>query len=338
MLLGVASVAFWAGGVALDPPEDPLKNTDEPVTYVVEIGTVERSLSFTAVAEWVSEPAGRHSGAGVVTSVGVTAGEVVEAGDVLYSVDLHPVVVAQGQIPMFRPLALRDEGGDVTQLQALLSTLEFYDGKVDGVFGVSTRSAVLDWQDSLGVEDTGVLEAGDVVFVPPLPARVVLSDSVRPGARLTDGEIVVSVVPDAPVFRISLSPEQADLVPLSAEVLVTYPEGVWEARVERAVETEPGRLDLVLAGADSGPVCGDRCVDWVDFEGETSFRVEVVVIPEAVGPVVPVGALTTDPANNPSVTLPDGSLLPVTIIESANGIAVVDGVGVGTEIVVLVEG
>lgn len=334
----VAAAAFWAGRTALAPPEDPLAEGDEPVTYVVEVGTVGRSLAFTAVAEWPLVPAGRQSGSGVVTSVEVAQGRLVDAGDVLYSVDLRPVVVAQGSVPMFRSLGLRDEGEDVAQVQQLLSVLGFYSGEVDGVFGGSTRSAVRDWQDSLGVDDTGVVEASDVVFVEFLPARIVLSESVTPGARLSDGEVVVSVVPDAPEFRIPLSTEQADLVPLSADVVVTYVEGMWDARIEKAVESNPGQLDLVLVGPGGGSVCGDVCVDWVDLRGTTNFRAEVIVIPETTGPVVPVGALSTDAANNPSVTLADGSLIPVTVIESANGIAVVDGVEVGTEILVLVDG
>lgn len=334
----VASVAFWAGRTALEPPEDPLANVEDPVTYVVEVGTVGRSLSFTAVADWPLVPAGRQSGSGVVTSVEVTPGRLVDAGDVLYSVDLRPVVVAQGSVPMFRSLGLRDEGTDVAQLQQLLSALEFYSGEVDGVFGGSTRAAVREWQDSLGVDDTGVVEAGDLVFVEGLPSRMVLSESVLPGARLSDGEVVVSVVPGVAEFRIPLSTEQADLVPLSADVLVTYAEGMWEARIDKAVESNPGQLDLVLVGATGGSVCGEACVNWVDLRGTTNFRAEVVVIPETIGPVVPVGALSSDAANNPSVTLADGSLIPVTVIESANGIAVVDGVEVGTEILVLVDG
>ena len=332
----VAAVAFWAGRAALEPPEDPLAAGDDPVTFVVEVGTVGRSLSFTAVAEWPLVPAGRHSGSGVVTSVEVTPGQVVDAGDVLYSVDLRPVVVARGAVPMFRPLDLRDEGADVAQLQELLSVLGHYGGEVDGVFSGSTRAAIREWQESLGVEDTGVVQPGDLVFTEALPRRVMLSESVTPGARLADGEVVVSVVPDDPVFRIPLSPEQANLVPLAADVAVSYAEGSWDARIDRAVESNPGQLDLVLVGADGGSVCREACVDWVDLTGSTRFRAEIVVIPETSGPVVPVGALSTDAANNPSVTLVDGSLVPVTVIESANGIAVVDGIEPGTEILLLV--
>lgn len=337
VLLVVAAAAFWAGRVALEPPEDPLGEATEAVTYTVDVGTVGRSLSFTAVAEWPVKPAGRQTGSGVVTSVDIETGDVVAAGDILYTISLRPVVVARGSVPMFRPLSLRDSGEDVAQLQELLAQLGFSDDEVDGSFGTATRDAVREWQDSLGVDDTGVVEAGDLVFVESLPARLVLSESVLPGSRLADGETVVSSVADSPDFRIPLSPEQSDLVPLSADVIVSYPEGVWDARIEQAVETGPGQLDLVLTGPNGGSVCGEECADWVSLTGTTNFRAEIVVIPETMGPVVPVGALSTDAANRPSVTLTDGTLAPVTILEAANGIAVVKGIEVGTEIVLLVD-
>lgn len=335
-LLVVAAVAFWAGRVALDPPDDPLGEVAEPVMHTVGVGTVGRSLSFTAVAEWPMQPAGRQSGSGVVTSVEIDTGEVVAAGDVLYTTFLRPVVVAQGGVPMFRPLSLRDSGEDVAQLQELLTELGFFEGEIDGLFGSGTRSAVREWQDSLGVDDTGVVEAGDLVFVESLPARLVLSETVTPGGRLGDGETVVFAVSDSPDFEIPLSPEQADLLPLAADVIVTYAEGAWDARIEQAVEIGPGQLALILTSPNGGSVCGDECAEWVSLTGTTNFRAGIVVIPETTGAVVPVGALSTDAANNPSVTLTDGTLVPVTVVQAANGIAVVDGIEVGTEIVLLV--
>ena len=122
-------------------------------------------------------------------------------------------------------------------------------------------------------------------------------------------------------------------MPLSAQVFVTYPEGVWEARIERAVEqVEFGQLDLFLSGPDGGSVCGDLCADWVQLTDRSDFRAEIVVIPETTGPLVPVGAISSGPGNEAFLTLADGSEVEVTVIESANGVAVVEGIDAGTEI------
>jgi peptidoglycan hydrolase-like protein with peptidoglycan-binding domain len=333
LVAGVGAVGWWAGRTALVSPEDPLVGGLEPVTFVVDEGSVGRSLTFTAVAEWELVPVGRNSAAGVVTSVDVAPGDEVSAGGVLYSVDLRPVVAAVGAVPAFRDLTLRSEGPDVAQLQDLLGELGWYEGVVDGAFGSSTRTAVRAWQLSLGVNDDGVVRARDVVFVSVLPVRVAFSEALTVGARLGGGEEVVLVVPTDPVFRVPLSIEQRNLVPLSAEVAVTFPEGVWSGRVDRAVESpEFGQLDLIVTAGDGGSLCGDECARWVDLEQRTDFQVNIVVIPEASGPVVPIAALHTDAANQPFVVGVDGAEIPVTIVAASQGIAVVEGVEAGTVI------
>lgn len=338
IVAGATVAGFWAGRVALEPPEDPLAVEPEPTTYVVDVGSVGRSLTFTVVAEWDLVPVGQNSAGGVVTSVEVAPGDTVQAGDVLYTLGLKPVVIAQGEVPMFRSLATRSEGPDVAQLQRLLAGLGFYSADVDGSFGSSTQAAVRAWQDSLGVDDTGVVDTGDLVFVPELPVRIAPSEEVTVGARLVGGEPVVLVVPADPAFWIPLAVEQAALVPLSADVSVIYPDGVWQARIQQALETpEFGTLDLHLSGLGGGSVCGSDCAVWVDLQARSDFRAEIVVIPDTSGPVVPVAAITSDAANNAFVTLEDGSLVPVTVVESASGLAVVDGIDLGTEILLFGE-
>jgi hypothetical protein len=153
------------------------------------------------------------------------------------------------------------------------------------------------------------------------------------GAPLSGGEELVLAVPDDPRFRVPLSIEQRNLVPLSATVLVTYPEGVWEARVERAVENDFGQLDLMLAAADGDAVCGDECARWVGLTGRTDFGVDIVVLPRVVGPVVPVAAIRTDAANQAFVIAVSGEMVPIEVVASSQGIAVVEGVDVGVVLV-----
>lgn len=333
LVIGVGLAGYWAGRVALEPPDDPLDVVLEPTEYRVESGSVGRSLSFTSVASWDLQSVGVVGGPGVVTSVEISAGDQVDAGDVVFTRDLRPVVIAEGTVPMFRDLGVRDEGADVAQLQTMLVSLDYYAGAVDGVYGDSTRDAVRNWQESLGLEPTGSVNVGDVVFVPDLPVRVAPADQVSVGARLVGGEALVSVIPADPVFRIPLATEQAALVPLTAPVLVSYPDGVWDARIDRAVDNlEPGRLDLFLSGPDGGSVCGNMCTDWVQLTGQSHFRTKIVVIPETEGPLVPVGAISAGAGNQSVLTLADGSQVEVTVVESANGVAVVAGIEVGTEI------
>ena len=318
------------------PPTDPLADR-QAVTYTVATGSVGRSLRFAAVAEWGFQDLARNAAGGVVTSVGVAPGDVVEEGDVLYTVDLRPVVVAQGVVPAFRDLGLRAEGEDVVQLQAFLAGVGFYAGEVDGIFGSGLRTAVRSWQESLGLEADGVVRRGDLIFVPELPARVVLSDEMTVGAPLSGGELVVRRVLDEVRFWIPLAPEQRSLVPLSAEVKVTHGESVWDARIAEAVEDETrGELSLILEGLNGGSVCGAECGE-VSLRGQTSFPAEIVVVPETTGPVVPVAAVESLPDGSTVVTQEGGAQLPVTVVAASDGLAVVDGIEAGEVILLPLE-
>ncbi|CAN5365619.1 hypothetical protein BH24ACT7_BH24ACT7_03390 [soil metagenome] len=327
----VFAAGWWAANEALSPPEDPIGAEERAfVEYTVVAGEVGRSLSFAAVAEWPLVAAARSGSAGVVTSVGVEPGASVADGDVLYTVGLRPVVAAEGTVPAFRDLTLRSVGEDVAQLQRFLVAAGFYDGEVDGVFGTGTRTAVRGWQDSLGVDDDGVVRRGDVVFLPVLPAEVVMGEGVVVGAELGAGEVAVRYVTGPPRFHIPLSPEQRPLVPLEGEVVVSHDELMWPARVAQILEipTE-SRVELVLEGADGGAVCGDACVGAVPLGQRVDFPARIVVVPETAGPVVPMAAITTDAAGSTTVTGVDGATIPIEVVVASDGLAVVDGLAVG---------
>jgi peptidoglycan hydrolase-like protein with peptidoglycan-binding domain len=291
-------------------------------------------LSFAAIAEWPTQDLARSGSSGVVTSVEVAAGDDVVAGSVVYSVDLRPVTIGVGVVPMFRDLSLKAEGPDVAQVQTLLTELGFFDGEVDGVFGRDLRDAVRDWQDSAGLPDDGVVRVGDLMFVPSVPVRVVLGDMVTVGAPLGGGEVTVRRVTGDPVFVIPLALEQRSLVPLDAKVFVRHGSGVWDGMIGAVREDDQrGELLLEIVATGGGSLCGDECAVEVPLIGRSDYPAEIVVVPERSGPVVPIAAIETSPDGTTSVRATDGSLIPVSIVEASNGIAVVDGVTVGDVIV-----
>lgn len=336
LLVLAGLVGFWAGRVALEPPDDPLAVPEEPVTFEVVEQSVGRSLRFAAVGEWEVSPLARAGSAGVVTSVGFVSGDEVGVGDALYTVGLRPVVVAEGAVPAFRDMARSVEGADVRQLQEFLAGAGYLNVEADGVFGSATVAAVRAWQDDVGVDDDGVVRLGDVMFVDSLPARVAATEALVVGAPLGGGEVVLNRLAGEPRVWVPLSPEQRNLVPLSGEVRVSYPGGVWEAVIAEAVEsTVQGivSLDLVLEAPGGGPVCGSSCAEWVSLTGRTDFGAEVVVVPETTGPVVPAAAIVTDAGGGHSVRLVSGATVPVEVVESTNSLAVVSGVDAGDVVV-----
>ena len=180
----------WAAASVLSPAADPLEATD--YTYVsVATGEVGSSISLNTVAAWSPVPAGSNLASGVVTGVAVAAGDEVSSGAVLYRLNERPVVVAQGDVPAFRAVGAGVEGVAVAQLQGMLATLGFYRGVVDGRAGAGTVGAVKAWQKASGVPQTGVVDAGDVIFVPSLPTRVSLDGEViARGKSVAGGEEV----------------------------------------------------------------------------------------------------------------------------------------------------
>jgi hypothetical protein len=108
-------------------------------------------------------------------------GDVISRGQRLFEVDGEPAILMYGDIPAYRDLSTGiSDGPDVEELESNLAALGFDPGTVDDEFTSSTASAVADWQDSLGLEETGTVELGRAVVM--AGARRVTSLSVSLGS------------------------------------------------------------------------------------------------------------------------------------------------------------
>lgn len=331
LVLGAAST--WAAITILRPTEDPLSAT-EHATVVVKEGTVGSSLNLNTMAEWNHEPIGANRAAGVVTSVAVTAGAEVSPGDTLYTVDLRPVVVAQGSVPMFRAIGQGATGADVRQLQELLRAVGTYKGNVDGRAGEGTEQAISAWQRALEVPATGVVEESDVIFVPSLPARVVLDAAViTRGASLSGGETVLSGLSASPTFAVPVTEAQSTMIPAGTAVQITAPDGqLWNALAAEQVRTDEGAISVRLHGAEDGtPICGTACTQ-VAPEGKTALPSRIVVVESVDGLVVPSAALVTRVDGAIAVLDSKGREVAVHVVASAKGMSVITGAKEGLRV------
>ena len=326
----LVAAGWWAGRTALDPPADPLVAA-EPVTYRVVTGTVGRSLRLTIVAEWQLEDLAPSSAVGTVTSVAVSDGDEVSAGDTVYTVDLRPIVAAVGAVPAFRDLSLGSQGPDVAQLQILLAEEGFYSDESDGEFGRGTLAAVRRWQESLGLNPDGVVRQQDVLFLPDLPSRVVRTESIRAGMLLSGGEVTLRRIDGDPTFWIPLSPDQRGLIPRGAEVRIFAGDVVWRGFTTDVVEAET-ELTVSVASSTTNPICAPDCRTAVPFLAPSNMDAEVVLIPDVTGPVVPLAAVQTTPEGQTVVQRVDGSRVAVQIRAVADGIAAVVGIDPGEEL------
>ena len=322
----------WAAATALTPPRDVVAETAFTLVEVVA-GEVGSSINLNTVAQWTPVPAGSNQAAGTVTSVNVTAGQSVAVGATLYSVNLRPVVIAQGQVPAFRALGQDTAGADVTQLQQALTDLGLYAGAVDGEFGARTTTAVKAWQKALGVPVDGVVQPGDVIFVPSLPTQVALdTEIITRGALLTGGENVVRALPAAPVFTVPVGESQAALMPTGTRVEITNIDGgLWEGFVADQVVDETGMIVITLAGQDGALICADACAS-IPVTEQSLLSSRIVTVESIAGLIVPSAALLSAADGTASVIDSTGISHPVTVITSARGMSIIDGVTDGTSV------
>lgn len=322
----VAVLAFWAGSVVVAPPTLP-ESVAQVETYEVQAGSVGRVERLPVAATW--QPVGIVHAArdGVLTSVVLTPGDVVSSGTTLATVDLEPVVVATGQVPMFRTLRDGVTGPDVQQLQDLLVAGGYLAGPVDGDFGPETTAATKDWQAAMGAPVTGEVAPGSVVFVPSLPTRMRVVASV--GDRLSPDGDLAWLLEDAPRFQATIESGRRGDLGTGDAITIEAPDGsAWVGALGEFVSQEGmGGYLVDVAGVDCGTAC-----DSVPLVGETMLAGSVVSVPETAGLVVPASALVRQASGDPAVTLADGSQQVVTVVAEADGFAVVEGIEPGTRI------
>ena len=138
------------------------------------------------------------------------AGQTIERGQSVYSLDGRPVPLFYGTTILYRALYLGvSDGPDVAELQENLIALGFGSGiSASGHFGVATQADVEAWQRSLGVPATGEVALGDVVVEPgPL---LVSSVTATLGSAAMAGSPVLSASGTEHVVSIALD---ANLAP-----------------------------------------------------------------------------------------------------------------------------
>jgi hypothetical protein len=166
---------------------------------------------------------------GTVTAL-PKAGQVIEQGHVLYRVDGVPVVLLYGATPAYRSLAEGASaadvtGADVAQLNHDLVALRYMSiSAVDWAwneFSWATTSAVEKLQKHLGVEQTGQLELGHVVFL-PTAARITSVTAQLGGPA---GGPVLQASSTTRTVSVALSPDLTSEVKAGDPVTVTLPDG-----------------------------------------------------------------------------------------------------------------
>jgi hypothetical protein len=158
------------------------------------------------------------------------AGQVIEQGELLYQVDGAPVVLLYGAAPAWRALARGATAADVTgkdvaQLNHDLVTLGYVRrSDIDPAwdqFNWATRAGVEKLQEHLGVDQSGRLDLGEVVFLPTAARVTTLQASL--GGPATGP--VLQATSTTPTVSVALSADLQSEVKAGDQVTITLPDG-----------------------------------------------------------------------------------------------------------------
>ena len=194
--------------------------------------------------------------------IGATVDGLVGVGEVMYAAGPVEVteflielgdVIGAGQAVAEVPDPDEDaevlEGTDVLQLETALVRLGFDAGgtlTADGVWDEATEAAVIDWQESTGVEPDGVVDIGEVVFLPG-PVRV-LDQLTTPGVRVGSGGTVLDISSADKLVTMDLPAADQGVIAVGDAVTVELPDGT------EVLATVIGVASVASVGANNSTV------------------------------------------------------------------------------------
>ncbi|MEU4239938.1 peptidoglycan-binding protein [Actinoplanes sp. NPDC026619] len=249
---------------------------------------------------------------GTVTWLPVT-GATVKRGQPLYRIDNKPVVLLYGALPAYRTLAPGVKGADVKQFEKNLWALGYRGFTVDSTYSSATADAVEQWQDDLGLDETGTVATGQIVYA----ATSIRVDSVtaEKGASAPNGTELLKYTGTTLVATVDLTMDSQRLAKQGAAVQVEMPDG----------KTVPGKIVKVATTVQQGQ--GDQ---------EDTTLIEVTIGFSGPAPAgldeASVTAYFTASQRKDVLTVPVAALLALS--EGGYGVQVVDG---GTNRIVAVE-
>ena len=174
VFLAVVAVAAIAGAIIYNSFFDTLSS--EPVSAATTLSTsvVERrdlveygSLSGNLGYELTAISAAPMNG--TITYL-TGEGSVLTRGDVIYEVNDQPAVLFYGEQAAWRPLSQESEPGlDIRQLEENLIILGYDPERaitLDDTYDEATAAAVELWERDMGLTPDGIVDNGQVVFMP----------------------------------------------------------------------------------------------------------------------------------------------------------------------------
>lgn len=134
---------------------------------------------------------------GVVTAVLIAAGDLVESGSIVATIDDSPIIAFTSSAPLWRDLGTGARGPDVKRLQMFLRTLAYTSSEPDGVFGRETADAVASFNEDFGLGDRPIMTKSNLAWVLDTSdsALQISSIVVRVGQTVAEGDAIAEGPP-----------------------------------------------------------------------------------------------------------------------------------------------
>ena len=256
-------------------------------------------------------------------------GGVIRQDQPVYSVSNEPVPLLYGSIPAYREFdAGMSDGADVGQLTHDLIALGYGAGLTrSNHYSSATAAAVERWQSALGLQATGEILLGEVVFEPG-PIRVT---SVTPsaGASVGGGGTVLTATSTTPIVIVDLDVSQEYLVKPGDAVSIVLPDGTSTVggHIESVgtVAACPGGSGIGAGGGASGSASQSPC----ESSGSGTSSTATVTVTITLDSTSPGATFDQAPVNVNITSQTVDNVLAVPV----NALLALQGGGYGVEVV-----
>ncbi|MDG4857672.1 peptidoglycan-binding protein [Streptomyces sp. T-3] len=283
----VSAAAMGLGGA--DPAAEEA-DTLPPATAEVTRGTLRAGETADGSLGYGTATTTESRKPGTLTAL-PSSGDRITRGKSLYALDGAPVTLLYGSTPAYRALKEGVEGVDVRQLEKNLDALGYTGFTVDDAYTSGTADAVSAWQEDRGLDETGHVPLGQVVFADG--AVRVDSLHAQKGDVLQPGAQVLAYTGTERAVTVELDTDDQEMAKEGAKVEVRLPDDSTVAgeveEVTTVIQPAEGqqeaetKIEVVVGFPDKkGRAAADQyalAAVHVDFTAE--IRKDVLTVPVA---------------------------------------------------------
>jgi len=302
----VAAALGFGGGDGTVPVSNHLPPATASVTKttLTETKSVSGTLGYGDAVTVTARPAG--AGGGTLTWL-AAKGTIITRGKAVYKVDDQPVVLLYGSTPFYRVLTDGVTGSDVKTLESNLKALGYAGFAVDDEFTGSTATAVKQWQEDLGLPETGRVDVSQVVLA---PGQIRISEhKAEPGASASGP--LLAYTGTTRVVTVALDVADQELVKKGIAATVTLPDG-------SGVDATVASVGTVATKATSGSGASQTTTTTIDVVMNVADQKKLGSLDEA-----PVDVVLVAGRRENVLVVPVGAL--VALQEGGYGVLVVEG-------------